>query len=144
MRKAITKEDMALLKEASEMFNETGCVPGIDGEQVPAERIVPDAKEYISEKFYNSCCSPEGAGQPNEHQNNARTVTAISVALHVQACDHLPLLTRIAGHSSAAMLQNTNLQDSGQETLIIARLRAALSREVLKGGGLEEESEDLV
>ena len=46
---AITKEDMALLKEASEMFNETGCVRGIDGEQVPAERIVPDAKEYISE-----------------------------------------------------------------------------------------------
>ena len=39
---------MALLKEASEMFNETGCVPGIDGEQVPAERIVPDVKEYIS------------------------------------------------------------------------------------------------
>jgi hypothetical protein len=31
------------------MFNETGCVPGIDGEQVPAERIVPDVKEYISE-----------------------------------------------------------------------------------------------
>jgi hypothetical protein len=40
---------MALLKEASEIFEETGCVPGIDGEQVPAERIVPDAKEYISE-----------------------------------------------------------------------------------------------
>ena len=49
MSKAMTKEDMALLKEASEMFNETGCVPGIDGEQVPAERIVPDVKEYISE-----------------------------------------------------------------------------------------------
>ena len=50
MSKAIiTKDDMALLKEASEMFNETGCVPGIDGEQVPAERIVPDVKEYISE-----------------------------------------------------------------------------------------------
>ena len=47
MSKATTKEDMALLKEASEMFNETGCVPGIDGEQVPAERIVPDVKEYI-------------------------------------------------------------------------------------------------
>jgi hypothetical protein len=31
------------------MFNETGCVPGIDGEQVPAERIVPDAREYILE-----------------------------------------------------------------------------------------------
>ena len=49
MSKAITKEDMALLKEAGEMFNETGCVPGIDGEQVPAERIVPDVKEYILE-----------------------------------------------------------------------------------------------
>ena len=49
MSKAITKEDMALLKEASEMFNETGCVPGIDGEQVPAERMVPDVKEYIWE-----------------------------------------------------------------------------------------------
>ena len=43
MRKAITKEEMALLKEVGEMFNETGCVPGIDGEQVPAERMVPDA-----------------------------------------------------------------------------------------------------
>jgi len=40
---------MALLKEASEMFEETGCVPGIDGEQVPAQTLVPDAKEYISE-----------------------------------------------------------------------------------------------
>jgi Spy/CpxP family protein refolding chaperone len=49
MSKAITKESMAPLKEASEMFDETGCVPGIDGEQVPAERIVPEAKEYISE-----------------------------------------------------------------------------------------------
>jgi hypothetical protein len=49
MSKAITEECMALLKEASEMFEETGCVPGIDGEQVPAERIVPDAKEYISD-----------------------------------------------------------------------------------------------
>jgi hypothetical protein len=49
MSKAITKEDMALLEEASEMFNETGCVPGMDGEPVPAESIVPDVKEYISE-----------------------------------------------------------------------------------------------
>jgi len=40
---------MALLKEASEMFSETGCVPGIDGEEVPAETLVPDAKEYISQ-----------------------------------------------------------------------------------------------
>jgi hypothetical protein len=49
MRKVITKDEMVLLKEATEMFNETGCVPGNDGEQVPAERIVPDVKEYISE-----------------------------------------------------------------------------------------------
>jgi hypothetical protein len=49
MSKAIPKERMALLKEASEMFSETGCVPGIDGEEVPAETIVPNAKEYISE-----------------------------------------------------------------------------------------------
>ena len=31
------------------MFEETGCVPGMNGEEVSAERIVPDAKEYISE-----------------------------------------------------------------------------------------------
>jgi hypothetical protein len=49
MSKAIPKECMALLKEASEMFSETGCVPGIDGEEVPAETIVPDVKGYISE-----------------------------------------------------------------------------------------------
>src|SRR5262245_36874156 len=49
MSKAIPKECMALLREASEMFSETGCVPGIDGEEVPAETIVPDVKEYISE-----------------------------------------------------------------------------------------------
>jgi hypothetical protein len=49
MSKVLTKECMLLLKEASEMFEETGCVPSIDGEQVPAERIVPDVKEYISE-----------------------------------------------------------------------------------------------
>jgi hypothetical protein len=49
MSKAIPKDSLALLKEASDMFEETGCVPGSDGEQVPAERIVPEAKEYISE-----------------------------------------------------------------------------------------------
>ena len=49
MSKTITKEEMILLKEASEMFNETGCVPGFDGEQVPAEKLVSDVKEYISE-----------------------------------------------------------------------------------------------
>jgi hypothetical protein len=48
MSKAIPKDRMALLEEANDMFDETGCVPGIDGE-VPAERIVPDAKAYISE-----------------------------------------------------------------------------------------------
>jgi hypothetical protein len=49
MRKVITEEERTPLNEAGEMFNETGCVPGIDGEQVPAERMVLDAKEYILE-----------------------------------------------------------------------------------------------
>jgi hypothetical protein len=49
MSKAIPKECMALLKEASEIFSETGYLPGIDGEEVPAATIVPDVKEYISE-----------------------------------------------------------------------------------------------
>src|SRR5262245_56425373 len=49
MSKAITKERMALLNEASDMFGETGCVAGIDAEPVQAERIVPEVKEYISE-----------------------------------------------------------------------------------------------
>src|SRR5215831_1780325 len=49
MNKAISKKDMALLKEAGEMFKETGCVPGFDGEPMPAERVVPDVKAYISE-----------------------------------------------------------------------------------------------
>src|SRR5262245_17297164 len=49
MGNALTKEDRALLERASEMFEETGCVPGFDGEEVPAETIVPDAKEYILE-----------------------------------------------------------------------------------------------
>src|SRR5438132_4900461 len=49
MSNAIPKQYMALLKEAAEMFEETGCVPGIDGEQVPAQTIVPEVKEYISE-----------------------------------------------------------------------------------------------
>jgi len=51
MKKVITKEEMALLNGAGEMFNETGCVPGNDGEQVKAETMVPDAKEYILESI---------------------------------------------------------------------------------------------
>jgi hypothetical protein len=49
MGNALTKEDRALLERASEMFNETGCVPGFNGEEVPAETMVPNAKEYILE-----------------------------------------------------------------------------------------------
>jgi hypothetical protein len=49
MSNAIPKQHIALLKEAIEMFEETGCVPDMDGEQVPPERMVPDVKEYISE-----------------------------------------------------------------------------------------------
>ena len=60
MKKVITKEEMALLNGAGEMFNETGCVPGIDGEQIPAERMVPDAKKYILESIDN----PEATYDP--------------------------------------------------------------------------------
>ena len=39
MVKLTTKEDIALLvEEASEMFEETGCVPDVDGKKVRAER----------------------------------------------------------------------------------------------------------
>jgi hypothetical protein len=51
MRKVITKDEMALLNAAGEMFDETGCVPGIGGEQVPAESLVPDATKYILESI---------------------------------------------------------------------------------------------
>jgi hypothetical protein len=84
MRRVITKDCMALLEEASEMFNETGCVPGIDGEQVPAERIVPDAKEYISETIDDpeTIYDPEIWGTPDLrwsfrgwHENGIEDVT---------------------------------------------------------------------
>jgi hypothetical protein len=39
MSSAISKEYRARLQEASEMFEETGCVPGSDGEETPAERL---------------------------------------------------------------------------------------------------------
>jgi hypothetical protein len=52
-RAAITKEVRALVETASEMFDETGYVPGIDGEEVRAEMMVPDVKEYISESIDN-------------------------------------------------------------------------------------------
>ena len=53
MSKTTTKEVRALLETANEMFDETGCVPGIDREQVPAEKIVPDVKKYISDTIDN-------------------------------------------------------------------------------------------
>ena len=60
MGNAIPKQWIALLKEASEMFEETGCVPGADGEPVRAETIVPDVKAYISETIDN----PEASYDP--------------------------------------------------------------------------------
>src|SRR5215475_13339535 len=53
MSRTITKEVRALVETASETFDETGYVPGIDGEEVRAEAMVPDAKEYISESIDN-------------------------------------------------------------------------------------------
>jgi hypothetical protein len=49
MSKAKTKEYETLLKKVGEMVDETGCVPGIDGEEALG-RLVPDAKEYIAER----------------------------------------------------------------------------------------------
>jgi hypothetical protein len=60
MSNALAKEARTLLEKASEMFEETGCVPGSDGEEVPAETMVPDAKEYISETIND----PEASYDP--------------------------------------------------------------------------------
>jgi hypothetical protein len=60
MSNAISKEYRARLKEALEMFDETGCLCGIDGEEASAERIVPEAKEYIAETIDN----PEATYDP--------------------------------------------------------------------------------
>ena len=60
MRKADIKEYRELLQQASEIFSETGYVSGLDGEEAPAERIVPDAKEYIAETIDN----PEATYDP--------------------------------------------------------------------------------
>ena len=45
MSKAKTKEYEALLEQVSEMFDEAGCVLGIDGEEVLAEKAVRSFKE---------------------------------------------------------------------------------------------------
>ncbi len=60
MSNALAKEARTLLEKASEMFEETGCVPGSDGEEVPAETMVPDAKEYILETIND----PEASYDP--------------------------------------------------------------------------------
>src|SRR6516164_1253024 len=60
MSNAKSKEYRALLEEAVEMFDETGCVCCLDGEEAPAESIVPDAKEYIAETIEN----PEATYDP--------------------------------------------------------------------------------
>jgi len=48
-------------KRSQRDVSETGCVPGIAGEEVPAETIVPGAKEYISETIDDpeAICDPE-------------------------------------------------------------------------------------
>src|SRR5436190_24032470 len=58
MVKLTTKEDVALLvEEAFEMFEETGCVPDVEGKKVRAETIVPCAKRYILETIDNPTLS---------------------------------------------------------------------------------------
>ena len=53
MNKVRNKEYKALLKKVSEIFDEADNLFGIDGEGSLAVRIVPDAKEYISESIDN-------------------------------------------------------------------------------------------
>src|SRR6202022_2210427 len=87
MSKAIPKECMASLKQASEMFSETGCVPGIDGEEVPAEKIVPDVKEYISETIDD----PEAIYDPEIWDTPGFTLvlswSSISQLCHIRTSD---------------------------------------------------------
>jgi hypothetical protein len=66
MSKTTTKEIRALLETANEMFDETGCVPGIDGEEVRPETMVPDVEAYISESIDNPevLCDPETRDRP--------------------------------------------------------------------------------
>ena len=66
MSKTTTKEVRALLETASEMFDETGCAPGINGEEVRAETMVPEAREYISESIDNPevLCDSETLDRP--------------------------------------------------------------------------------
>ena len=64
MIKLTTKADIELLvEEASEMFEETGCVPDVDGKKVRAEKIVPRAKRYILMRRTRSpCCARAARG----------------------------------------------------------------------------------
>ena len=49
MSKAKTKEYEALAKKVGELLDEAGCMRDMDGEEVLAETLVPEAKEYIAE-----------------------------------------------------------------------------------------------
>jgi hypothetical protein len=49
MSKAKSKEYEALVKKARELLDEAGCMRDMDGEEVLAETLVPEAKEYIAE-----------------------------------------------------------------------------------------------
>ena len=56
MVKLTTKEDVALLvEEASAMFEETGCVPDVDGKKVRTEKIVP------SDTYWRQSTTPRQA-----------------------------------------------------------------------------------
>src|SRR5262249_40044278 len=53
MSTATPKESMALLKETSETFSETGCVPGIDGEGGTGARTVAEGTDYMAATIDN-------------------------------------------------------------------------------------------
>ena len=100
MVKLTTKEDIALLvEEASEMFEETGCVPDVDGTKVRAEKIVPRAKRYILETIDN----PK-ARLPMQRYGIRRGMTRLSRGCHKMAerCCHKLAPTVLKERSSYA------------------------------------------
>jgi hypothetical protein len=59
MIKLTTKEDIALLiEEASEMFEETGCVPDVDGKKVRAEKR---SSHVQSDTYWRQSTTPRQA-----------------------------------------------------------------------------------
>ena len=86
MVKLTTKEDVAVLvEEASEMFEETGCVPDVDGKKVRAEKIVPRAKRYILETIDN----PKARYDATIWHSPGYTLVLVAITKTAEVCQKL-------------------------------------------------------